>query len=183
MLWFQDNPPITGIGKIKLAEMLIKNNFKNEGYWLLNEAWKNNTFSYSEEKYILNNFNKKISSMSHTYRIEELIWNKAWGSARRQLKRVNNDIRLLSSAKINLSRRKGNVDNAIKKIPRKYLLNESLVYERVKWRRRAKLEKSSYELLTSYNGNITKPKNGGKKLITIQESKLVIKIINLLLNC
>ena len=24
MLWFQDNPPITGIGKIKLAEMLIK---------------------------------------------------------------------------------------------------------------------------------------------------------------
>ena len=76
MLWFQDNPPITGIGKIKLAEMLIKNNFKNEGYWLLNEVWKNNTFSYSEKKYILNNFNKKISSMSHTYRIEELIWNK-----------------------------------------------------------------------------------------------------------
>ena len=66
--------------------MLIKNNFKNEGYWLLNEVWKNNTFSYSEEKYILNNFNKKITSMSNSYRIEELIWNKAWGSARRQLK-------------------------------------------------------------------------------------------------
>ena len=114
MLWFQDNPPRSGIGKIKLAEMLIKKNFNNEGYWLLNEAWKNNTFSYSEEKYILNNFNKKISSISHTYRIEELIWRKAWGSARRQLKRVNNDIRLLSSAKINLSRRKGNVDGAIK---------------------------------------------------------------------
>ena len=62
------------------------------------------------------------------------------GSARRQLKRVNNDVRLFS-AKIKLSRRKGNVDNAIKKVPRKYLLNESLVYERVKWRRRAKLEK------------------------------------------
>ena len=62
MLWFQDNPPRTGIGKIKLAEMLIKNNFKNEGHWLLNEVWKNNTFSYSEEKYILNNFNKIISS-------------------------------------------------------------------------------------------------------------------------
>ena len=32
-----------------------------KGHWLLNEAWKNNTFSYSEEKYILNNFNKKIT--------------------------------------------------------------------------------------------------------------------------
>ena len=36
---------------------------------------------------------------------------------------------------------KVNVDNAIKKVPKKYLLNESLMYERVKWRRRAKLEK------------------------------------------
>ena len=39
-------------------------------------------------------------------------------SARRQLKRVNNDIKLFSTAKINLSRRRGNVDNAIKKVPK-----------------------------------------------------------------
>ena len=184
MLWFQENPPRSGIGKIKLAEMLIKNNFKNEGHWLLNEVWKNNTFSYSEEKYILNNFNKIITSTSNSYRIEELIWNKAWGSARRQLKRVNNDVRLLSAAKIKLSRRKGNVDNAIKKIPTKYLLNESLVYERVKWRRRAKLEKSSYELLLSYNGKITKPESWWKevnyhsrKQISYKNYKSAIKLL------
>ena len=46
--------------------------------------------------------------------MEELIWNRSWGSARSQLKRVNNDIKLFSTAKINLSRRRGNVDNAIK---------------------------------------------------------------------
>ena len=44
MLWFQDNPPKSGIGKIKLAEMLIKNNFQNEGYWLLNK------FGYDKRK-------------------------------------------------------------------------------------------------------------------------------------
>ncbi len=157
MLWFQDNPPKSGIGKIKLAEMLIKNNFNSEGYWLLNEAWKEHTFSYSEEKYIISKFKNRISKDSHNHRIEELIWNRSWGSARRQLKRVSNDIKLFSTAKIYLSRRRGNVDNAIKKVPKKYLLNESLMYERVKWRRRAKLEKSSYELLLSYKGNITKP--------------------------
>ena len=158
--------------------MLIKNNFKNEGHWLLNEVWKNNTFSYSEEKYILNNFNKIITSTSNSYRIEELIWNKAWGSARRQLKRVNNDIRLLSSAKSAYLEEKGNasLDNAIKKVPTKYLLNESLVYERVKWRRRAKLEKSSYELLLSYNGKITKLERWWKgKLIITLENKISYK--------
>ena len=157
MLWFQDNPPQSGIGKIKLAEMLIKNNFQNEGYWLLNEAWKEHTFSYSEEKYIMSKFKNKISKDSHNHRMEELIWRRSWGSSRRQLKRVDNDIKLFSTAKINLARRRGNVDNAIKKVPKKYLSSESLIYERVKWRRRAKLEKSSFELLLSYQGKITKP--------------------------
>ncbi|RPH03176.1 MAG: lytic transglycosylase domain-containing protein [Alphaproteobacteria bacterium TMED93] len=164
MLWFQENPPKSGIGKIKLAEMLIKNNFKNEGFWLLNEAWKNNTFSYSEEKYILTKFKNKISKVSHNQRIEELIWNRTWGSARRQLKRVNNDIKLFSTAKITLSRRRGNVDNVVKKVPKKYLSYESLIYERIKWRRRAKLEKSSFELLLSYKGNITKPDRWWKEV-------------------
>ena len=164
MLWFQENPPKSGIGKVKLAEMLIKNNFKNEGFWLLNEAWKNNTFSYSEEKYILTKFKNKISKVSHNQRVEELIWNRSWGSARRQLKRVNNDIKLFSTAKITLSRRRGNVDNAVKKVPKKYLSYESLIYERIKWRRRAKLEKSSFELLLSYKGNITKPDRWWKEV-------------------
>ncbi|MDC3024053.1 lytic transglycosylase domain-containing protein [Alphaproteobacteria bacterium] len=184
MLWFQENPPISGIGKVKLAEMLVKNNFKNEGYWLLNETWKNHTFSFSEEKYILNKFKKKISQDSHSNRIEELIWKKSWGSARRQLKRVNNDIKLLSMAKINLSRRKGNVDNSIKKVSKKYLLEESLVYERIKWRRRAKLEKSSFELLNSYKGNITKPdiwwrevNYHSRKQISYKNYKSTIKLL------
>ena len=49
--------------------------------------------------------------------------------------------------------------------------------------KKAKLEKSSYELLTNYNGNITKPKKWWKEVNYHSESKLVIKIINLLLNC
>ena len=91
---------------------------------------------------------------------------------------------MLSAAKIKLSRRKGNVDIAIKKIPTKYLLNESLVYERIKWRRRANLEKSSYELLLSYNGKITKPEKWWKevnyhsrKQISYKNYKSAIKLL------
>ena len=36
----------------------MQNGFKNEGYWLLNETWKNHTFSFSDEKYILIKFKK-----------------------------------------------------------------------------------------------------------------------------
>ncbi len=164
LLWFQENPPLSGLGKIKLASMLIKNNFKAEGVWLLNESWINHTFSYSEEKYILNKFKNLISDNSNSKRIENLIWRKSWSSTRRQLKRVNNDIRLLSKAKINLARRKGNVDKSIKKVPKKYLLEEALIYERIKWRRRSRLESSSLDLLLSHNKPITKQKKWWKEV-------------------
>ena len=58
MLWFQETPPRSGIGKIKLAEMLMQNGFKEEGKWLLNQAWVGHTFPYSDEKYILSKYKK-----------------------------------------------------------------------------------------------------------------------------
>ncbi len=158
LLWFQDNPPVTGLGKIKLAEILLKNNFNKEAEWLFRNTWTDYNFNYSEEKYILKNYGKYITKNNHANRLERLIWYKSWGSARRQLKRVDKDIMLLSKAKILLSRRKGNVDNAIAKIPKNLRNDETLVFERIKWRRRAKLEKKSLELLMSYKGNYSMPK-------------------------
>ena len=158
MLWFQETPPKSGIGKIKLAEMLIKNNFVEEGYWMLNQAWINHTFPYAEEKYILSKYAKAIKEKANIKRLENLVWKRSWSSSRRHLKRVNNDIKLLSSAKIKLARRKGNVDNAIKKVPKNLLKDEGLVFERIRWRRKARLEKSALDLLISYNDKITQPK-------------------------
>ncbi len=156
--WFEANPPITPIAKIKLGEILIKNKFIEEGSWLLKEAWVNNSFSYSEEKYILKNYKNLITDTENSQRLENLIWKRKWGNVNRQLKRVSRDIKYFSLAKINLSRRRGNVDQAIKNVPKSLINEESLIYERVKWRRKAKLEKTSLELLLSYKGEYSYPK-------------------------
>ncbi len=164
ILWFQENPPISGLGKIKLAEVLLKNRFINEAKWLFQNTWINYNFTYLEEKYILKNYGKYLNKNNHSLRLERLIWYKSWSSARRQLKRVNNDVMILSKAKILLSRRKGNVDAAIAKVPQALKKSESLVFERVKWRRRAKLEKKSLELLKQYKGNFTMPKSWWREI-------------------
>ncbi len=80
--------------------------------------WVNNSFSYSEEKYILKSYKNIITNSEHTKRLENLIWKKQWSSANRQLKRVSSDIKQFSIAKIKLSRRRGNVDQAIKNVPK-----------------------------------------------------------------
>ena len=158
MVWFQENPPITGLGKIKLAEVLLINKFNKEAEWLFNNTWKNHSFNLSEEKYILKNYGKLIGKQTHNKRIERLIWVKSWSSARRQLNRVDKNVMLLSKAKILLSRRRGNVDNAIAAIPSELRTSESLVFERIKWRRRAQLESKSLELLMNYKGQYSMPK-------------------------
>ena len=43
--------------------MLINNNFIEEGEWLLRNTWIDNTFTYSEEKYILKNFKNVILTL------------------------------------------------------------------------------------------------------------------------
>ena len=182
--WFQENPPITPIAKIKLSEILIKNNFIEEGNWLLKEAWVNNSFSYSEEKYILKSYKNIITNSENTKRLENLIWKRQWSSANRQLKRVSSDIKQFSIAKIKLSRRRGNVDQAIKNVPKSLINEESLIYERVKWRRKARLEKPSLELLLSYNGEYSYPKKWWRevnyhtrKQLSYKNYKLATKIL------
>ena len=182
--WFQENPPITPIAKIKLSEILIKNNFIEEGNWLLKEAWVNNSFSYSEEKYILKSYKNIITNSENTKRLENLIWKKQWSSANRQLKRVSSDIKQFSIAKIKLSRRRGNVDQAIKNVPKSLINEESLIYERVKWRRKARLEKPSLELLLSYHGEYSYPKKWWRevnyhtrKQLSYKNYKLATKIL------
>ena len=182
--WFQENPPITPIAKIKLSEILIKNNFIEEGNWLLKEVWVNNSFSYSEEKYILKSYKNIITNSENTKRLENLIWKKQWSSANRQLKRVSSDIKQFSIAKIKLSRRRGNVDQAIKNVPKSLINEESLIYERVKWRRKARLEKPSLELLLSYHGEYSYPKKWWRevnyhtrKQLSYKNYKLATKIL------
>ena len=182
--WFQNYPPLSGLGKIKFAELLLKNKFNQEAAWLIKNAWINNNFSYSEEKYILKNYKKFISKDAHEKRIERLIWSRTWGSARRQLKRVDKNVKLFSIAKIKLARRRGNVDQAIKNVPKSLISEESLIYERVKWRRRARLEKPSLELLLSYHGEYSYPKKWWREInyhtrkqLSYKNYKLATKIL------
>jgi len=164
MNWFQESPPTSPIAKVRLSNLLIKNKLIDEGSWLIRNTWTNHSFSYSEEKYILKNFKEFLTKEHHSERIENLIWEGKWGSANRQLKRVSKDYKSLSVAKIKLSRRRGNVDLAIKNVPKFLLNNESLIYERVKWRRKARLEDSSLSLLMSYEGNYSYPKKWWKEV-------------------
>ena len=160
---FDKKEAISPLGKIKLSNYKIK--YKADGHEkydkIIINNWINGNFIKSDEKYIIKNYSHLFNENAQITRLNNLIWKKKWSSANRQVKRVNKKIKLLTSAKIKLARRQYGVDNAIQNVPREFLNDEGLIYERVKWRRKSGLDEESYALLKAYlmNNNIqvTKP--------------------------
>jgi len=135
--------PISALGKIKLYNY----NFDTEKEEKkIIKTWVNNSFSMKDEIYIKKKYKNIFNINISIKRLNNLIWNKKWSSAYRELKEINTDHKNLFKAKIKLARKEYGVDSAINKVSENLLSDEGLVYERIKWRRKAKL-KSSYDLL------------------------------------
>ena len=143
--FLNDETPLTLLGKTKLIN--FNNTEQNKD---LIHNWINGIFNKEDETYIYSKNSHLFNNDINTKRLNNLIWNKKWSSANRQLKRVNKKDKLLAVAKIKLSRRQYGVDNAVQNVPKEFINDEALVYERVKWRRNSGLTDKSYELLSSY---------------------------------
>ena len=166
---FETQKPISRIGKIKYANYLINiksNNVDQEN--IIIKSWINGSFKKDDESYIYKKFSYLFDEQDNINRLNNLILEKKWSSAYRQIKRVNKDYQILAKAKIKLSRREYGVDYAIKIIPDALKNDSGLVYERVKWRRTSGLPKQSYLLLLNYldenSENLVKPEYWWKEI-------------------
>ena len=146
---FEIKSPVSNLGKIKYAKYLIAKDNQNQDKIII-DSWINGSFKKDDEIYIYKNYSYLFDEKINIIRLNNLIWNKQWASAYRQIKRVSKDYQILAKAKIKLSRREYGVDYAIKIIPDQLTNESGLVFERVKWRRISGLTNESYNLLLKY---------------------------------
>ena len=81
-------------------------------------------------------------------------------SARKTLNRIKGDKRKLGEARLGLSRRSPNVSELIKNVPTQLKNDPDLIYERMRWRRKAKLDTAS-DLLINPPTQISNVRGGG----------------------
>ena len=74
------------------------------------------------------------------------------------MNRIKGDYRKLGEARLGLSRRTGNVSQLIKNVPHNLKNDSGLIYERMRWRRKAKLNTAS-DLLLNPPEKITNVRN------------------------
>ena len=145
--WFQKNPPLGGLGKIKLAEAYLEQNNFNKVEQLIKDGWINAEIRKNDLGYYRAKFKKFLSTEDHLKRADYLAWERKYWDLKRMLKYLPKDERALYNARQILMSNSYGVDNAISKVPSHLKKDPGLECDRLRWRnRRGRLE-GSLEIL------------------------------------
>jgi len=145
--WFDAHPPLTGRGTHRYAEALIAAGRADEVPPLVRRAWVEYDMPRRIEVGFRKRFRKMLTYQDHLDRLDRLIWEGKLGSSMRQARRVKQDDRFLAETRIALRRYRGGVDPAIARVPQRLLMDQGLIYERLRWRRRKGFDARAAELL------------------------------------
>ncbi len=138
--WFENNPPITAKGAIDHLEFLIKAGKVINKNQMIKEIWINKDLTYNQQRYFIKNYSRYWNQDDNWKRFDRLIYEGKNVSARRTLNRIKGNLRKLGEARLGLSRRAGNVSTLINQVPQNLKNDPGLIYERLRWRRKAKLD-------------------------------------------
>ncbi len=151
--WFSFNPPLSGYGKIKLAESYLLKGNTFEGTRLLKEGWITSALSSKDLRYLKKKYKKILNTSDHIKRADFMAWEYKYWDLKRILRYLPKNYRALYNARQILMSRSYGVDRAISRVPEKFKSDIGLRYDRLKWRRRRGRVESSLEIINKAPNN------------------------------
>ncbi len=151
--WFQESPPLSGFGKIKLGESYFLKGENEKAYKLIKDGWVTASLSSKDLRYLNKKYKKFLDSSDHIKRAEYMAWEYKYWDLKRILRYLPKDYRALYNARQILMSNSYGVDNAITNVPDKLKSDIGLRYDRLKWRRRRGRLESSLEIIDQAPNN------------------------------
>jgi soluble lytic murein transglycosylase len=145
--FFDRHPPASSKGKLVLARAFLESGAADKAAPLVKDAWVNGDFPERVENDIQARFGKMLASADHWARADRLVWDSQYTSAKRMLRLLDKGHASLVSARIVLGSGEGNADAAVAAVPAGLKDDPGLVFERVRWRRKAGLDAAAADLL------------------------------------
>lgn len=145
--WFENNPPVTGRGRIAHAEALLDMGRVDEGEALLRETWRTGRLPLPEQRRVYRTHTDRFTDEDHLARVDYLIWSGQRTAARRVVPLLEGGNRRVAEARLRLAGRQSGVDRAVDAVPTSLRNDPGLVFERARWRRRSGLRDSVLPLL------------------------------------
>ena len=155
--WLMDSGPISGAGKLALANSLQATGDSGKALEAARDAWHNNSFNGDVKRQILARYGNRFTQEDHQARAEFLLWTGQTTAASQMKSLLSSDYRKLVDARIALARGWRGVDTKIKAVPDHLQDNPGLLYERARWRRKRGNQTGATPLLTGIDGNKIPP--------------------------
>ena len=152
--WFENvGEPISGAGRVALAEALRREGRMEEAMRYVREAWHGNTLDDDLSNQVLARYGAQLTASDHQMRADFLLWTAQHTAASRLQPYLGPDWRRLVEARSRLQLRRSGVDAAVDAVPASLQDHPGLLYDRAKWRRRAGQAESAYvPLLAQIDG-------------------------------
>ncbi|MCW5723651.1 MAG: transglycosylase SLT domain-containing protein [Maricaulaceae bacterium] len=135
--WFSASPPLTGEGRVMLAEAYLQLGRRDEAQTLIRAAWRENNFRAERQREIARRHAALLTQEDHAARVDHLLWTDQRSAARDLMSLLPEGQRRLADARIRLAGRDRGVDTAVNAVPPGLSGDAGLLYERIRWRRRA----------------------------------------------
>ena len=134
--WFADHPPVTQVGKLRLADIFLARGRTADGLALIRDVWINTDFNKADAGSFLERYHTMLRAADHVARLDRLVWDGQTDAARRLMPRVDPGYRALAEARFALAHLEPGAERLVGRVPPELQHDPGLVYERVRWRRR-----------------------------------------------
>lgn len=133
--WLTRYPPLSAVGKARLAEAKLRGGARDEGIRLLRDAWINGDLGDKRERDLWRRHRQLLTQEDHSLRLTRLLWDRDRSSAQRMLAYVDEPTRSFGKAWLALLGAGGNPDTLLAKLPDELRAHPGIAIERARWRR------------------------------------------------
>ena len=155
--WFDARPPVTVEGTVRFAEALNAVGRQADAATLARTVWTDIRVSEQGQQLMLAQLGGLLTTQDHIARLDNLLWSRRESEARRLMPLLDAGYRALAEARIQLANRAEGVNAIINTVPASLRNDEGLLYERLRWRRRANLNDGAMEMLALQPAVLARP--------------------------
>jgi soluble lytic murein transglycosylase len=133
--YFGNNPPLSGFGRLRLAEAFLENNQTEKARNLVKDGFKDAELSKNDLKYFSKIFKKFLTHQDYVLRADYFAYEAKYKDLKDTLDYLNPDYQKLYNARAALFTKRS-ADNLISQVPQSLKEDPGLIYDRIKWRRK-----------------------------------------------
>ncbi len=148
--WFGDEKPLTGVGKMALAEALRRGKLATQDKLneIIRDAWRTGDFDEAQEKIIYGNYGRLFTDADNIARVDRMLWEEKTGPAKRNLAHVPDNYAKMFKARMALMSNSKLANVQVALVSSALKNNPGLLYDRMRYRARKDDDKGVREMLS-----------------------------------